>query len=147
MPHRSCERSRDQVVALTSISSTSRLVSSKSPPEAESGDMASILRAECTTLGLVPLLPFVQQMKPLPVAIFHVKSFGVCSKFRFSAFFLGVPCARFLVCPIINNTITKNSFSVAFLYFSKEQLMWPVLKGPKGPNQPWRLLSKQSNQS
>ena len=33
------------------------------------------------------------------------------------------------------------------VHFGKEQLMWPVLKGPKGPDQPWRLLSKQSNQS
>ena len=36
----------------------------------------------------------------------------------------GVPCARFLVCPIINNTITKNSFSVAFLYY------WPHETSP-----------------
>ena len=28
-----------------------------------------------------------------------------------------------------------------------EQLMWPVLKGPEGPDQPWRLLSKQSSKS
>ena len=79
--------------------------------------MASILRAECTTLGFVPLLPFVQQMNPLFLLDFPRKiDVASASKIRFSAFFLGVPCARFLVCPIINNTITKILFSVAFFH-------------------------------
>ena len=83
--------------------------------------MASILRAECTTLGFVPLLPFVQQMNPLFLLDFPCKiDVASASEIRFSAFFLGVPCARFLVCPIINNTITKILFSVAFFQCSKE---------------------------
>ena len=36
----------------------------------------------------------------------------------------GVPCARFLVCPIINNTITKILFSVAFFHY------WPHETSP-----------------
>ena len=37
----------------------------------------------------------------------------------------GVPCARFLVCPIINNTITKTVFSVAFFHY------WPHGTSPR----------------
>ena len=36
----------------------------------------------------------------------------------------GVPCARFLMCPIINNTITKILFSVAFFHY------WPHETSP-----------------
>ena len=40
-----------------------------------------------------------------------------------------------------------GGFRVLMFHFGTEQLMWPVLIGPEGPDQPRRLLSKQSSQS
>ena len=60
-----------------------------------------------------PRLPSVQQMNKIPCWIFEEKSGLRLLENRIFGFLLGVPCARFLVCPIINNTITKTVFSVA----------------------------------
>ena len=38
-------------------------------------------------------------------------------------------------------------WSQCTVHFGTDQLMWPVLKGPEGPDQPRCLLSKQSSQS
>ena len=38
-------------------------------------------------------------------------------------------------------------WSLCTVHFGTEQLMWSVLKGPEGLDQPWCLLSKQLSQS
>ena len=43
--------------------------------------------------------------------------------------------------------VQVTRITLSMFHFGTEQLMWPVLKGPEGPDQPWRLLSKQSSQS
>ena len=63
-----------------------------------------------------PRLPSVQQMNEIPCWIFEE---NLVASARKPDIWLssGVPCARFLVCPIINNTITKTVFSVAFFHY------------------------------
>ena len=55
-------------------------------------------------------LPFVQLMNMSPCWIYVVKSRLCLIRKPEIGFLLGVSCARFLVCPIINNTITKTCF-------------------------------------
>ena len=56
-----------------------------------------------------------------------------CSQWFYQRFkSKGFQCQRWCQCTVL---------------FSTELLMWPVLKGPEGPDQPSCLLSKQSSQS
>ena len=118
VPHRSCERSRDQVVPLTSISSSSRLVSSKGPYWWWSRDMASILRAEWTTwcFWSPPAIRSTDELDVL-CSIYYVNPCCVCANNRIIRFFMEYPVLGSLWDPIINNTITKTFVFCSILSF------------------------------
>ena len=115
-PHRSCWRSRDQWFSLSSICNHRQAWSRRRSFRLGSRDMAFHSAGRMHDLGfLVPVCHPFNRWTRFPVAFSKKIWLSSARKpdIRLSS---GVLCARFLVCPIINNTITKTVFSVAFFH-------------------------------
>ena len=112
--------------SLTSISSSSRLVSSKGPTWWWSRDMASILRAGWTTLCFWSPTAIRSTDEPWSLLALLCKPCCVCANNRKFRFFMEYPVLGSLWDPIINNTITKTFVfcSILSLLF---HFQWQVL--------------------
>ena len=110
VPHRSCWRSKDQWFSLSSICNRRQAWSRRRSFRLGSRDMAFHSAGRMHDLGfLFPVCHPFNRWTRFPVAFFKKILAVVCPETGFPLS-SGVLCARFLVCPIINNTITKTSF-------------------------------------
>ena len=86
------------------------------PSDWDRGTWPSILRAECTTWASWSPSAIRSTDERDSLLDFRRKIWVASARKPDIRLSSGVPCARFLVCPIINNTITKTVFSVAFFH-------------------------------
>ena len=90
-----------------------------------------------------PRLPSVQQMNIESLLDLRRKIAVVSARKPEIGFLLGVPCARFLVCPIINNTITKTCFlSHSFIIHHMSSIN--ILESQFHNNQPYTIQLRYS---